>query len=409
MRATGGRRIRGPAGPPPPASWLSDSVRASQHRQNAKIFGKEQAIEGIPQPERLRKLPGLLLPPERSLGDLTLRKLAEAWHWHVNYNKHYLGALSKRLKEALLAYISVYGSHGGVTLEGLRVLFLDERQVVGGSGSDTITHLDLSGSISVNRPYVSLLELVGYFNKKPSSIYDSTPSIPDSWDDPTPRPYTFLQVTPRFPCLTHLSLSHASSPSWQSLLTLAPHLHTLTHLSLAYWPTPSLTPITQTVPAAPTNMYKELDRDWSEAVSILRRLGKATLCLEWLDLEGCDTWIAALAWQAPPSRENSYDSGIGWNTHWRALEIIRTSQGGVPECMAEGPAIWEEPHSRKAKEEMKEVEKWIDIEKKVGIVEKMVQRTRRRGHGKALIFDKGWQGEWLECAIWLKGGCLGVF
>ena len=445
-RVLGGRRTRGPAGPPPPTSWLIDSIYAPEHLQSAQKFGKGSDYIGS---KRLDRLPGLFLPEANSLLHQVLKAIAKDWRWHVEYDQFYLATLPGRCKEALLSYIATYGS-SGVTLGGLETLFFDETELEGATGSDTITHLDLGSAIS---PSLTLRDFNTYLTKKTSGrdFTNSSAPVPDSWDSiPTTFPVGPISLH-RFPFLTHLSLSHASSPSWRVLLASTPHLQLLTHLSLAYWPTPSLTPNSRTastvspqgkaLPYGGSTIYSHtLDSEWSEAVSILRRLAKGTLCLKWLDLEGCSSWLEALAWSEEHVSETTSNSntepqnttcesedtfstgfGIPWLSHWRSLTTIRTAQPSFPPSLLTPSAGWEDvlKHStlvalgsdnadEKAystrRMERNQLLEWLRTERKIeGVVKKVKEISRRRGgKGVEVSFERGWddqEWEWVRKAM----------
>ncbi|KAA6411444.1 MAG: hypothetical protein FRX48_04724 [Lasallia pustulata] len=220
------RRTRGPAGPPPPRSWLMDSIHApaGPHKKQ----GSPRETE-LPVPQRLDRLPGLRLPDEGTLLHLTFKALAQNWHWHVAYDQHYLASLPIRYKAVLLSYIAVYNNHnhGGIGALGLETLFLDDTELEDATGSDSLTHLDLSCSISTPS---SFKHLATYMTKtttpasappSASDTYnDSVPSpspsdssVLDDWETSSDASPTIARslTHPRFPALTHLSLSHPPS------------------------------------------------------------------------------------------------------------------------------------------------------------------------------------------------------
>ena len=423
MPVPGERNARRPAGPPPPDSWLIDSIHAPRNLRD-RGTGQHRQLQNL----TLNHLPGLYLPNENSLAHQTLKLLARNWHFHIHYDQYYLATLPGRLKEALLAYIVVYSSDPGVTLKGLETLFFDSTQLEDATGSDDITFLDLSASVGT--PELTFKDLHAYLIKKrstavasssvsnPAPQSSSSVDIPESWDDPdTISSTTFLTYLPRFPLLTHLSLSHAQKPSWRSLLAVAPNLTTLTHLSLAYWPSPSLTPNSTTattgspagnVPYGATNFYSASDGDWSEAAGILNRLAKATLCLKWLDLEGCSDWVEVLGYSEGGGRFNR--PAAGYNDFWRSLDTIKTSQGlPVPECfrtpnrwdqvirghLVEQAAEMPDNEDEEALNAVKtlqtnQLKAWLKVERKIAIIERAVMGFRRDAGGKRIFFDKDW-------------------
>ena len=170
-----------------------------------------------------------------------------------------------------------------------------------------------------------------------SEVITEGEDIPESWDEDNHLAAP-LSVS-RFPALTHLSLSNPANVSWKGLLSLSPHLATLTHLSLAFWPPPSLTPNSKTAyresPAGnidygASNYYSSYDGDLSEAAGVLRRLSKATYCLQWLDLTGCSDWVQALG----------RSDGPDWAGAWRGLETVKIGQGWIPKCLETESNEW---------------------------------------------------------------------
>lgn len=361
MRPVGSRRVRGPPGPPPPRSWLTSSIHAPKHlRDRARAGAAEHAA-----PDRLDRLPGVALPDTSSLLHRCLKAIARDWKWHVNYNQYYLASTPVRIKAVLLSYIAVYGDNESLDIDGLRTLFLDESELDGATGSEDLTHLDLSGAMG--QP-LTFKQLDLYFsNSAPfPSPHTQPPSTPnrspshapapqplESWDSNEADPTTSLPPTihtTRFPTLTSLSLSHPSPSTtamWPRLLHFASaHLATLTHLSLAYWPTPALTPhanakiTTTSSPYSPASVSYGCsdfygaaygaDDDWSEAAGVLMRLSRATYCLESLDLEGCGGWLGALRWEAD-GEGGGAGGGVEWCGGWRGVERVVVKAGWMPE------------------------------------------------------------------------------
>ena len=467
------RRARGPPGPPPPRSWLTDSIHAPAASSEEQ---KSQRGTGLAVPCRLDRLPGLPLPDEGSLLHLTFKELAQAWHWHVAHDQHYLATLPIRHKEVLLSYIAIYNNHtnGGIGALGLETLFLDDTELEDATGSDSLTHLDLACSIGT---ISSFKQLDNYMTKTIATAEVGT-SAEDTYNDSVPDPDDDGEVLddweieadanstiarpitqPRFPNLTHLSLSHpdsATSASWRQLLALTPHLATLTHLSLAYWPVPSLTPNAKTasttsprgrVDYGASNFYSASEGDWKEAAGILRRLSKATYCLKWLDLEGCGSWIAALGWED----KDGSGGGIEWNGGWRGVEVVKVAQGWIPECLenpggnwqgvsrGEGKdgrqkhrffnprpvdtvsrpekaydpleefATWDPSVERNNYALRKELVGWRHVEHEVVRVEKDIRKKRAAVGGRKIAFERGWEGWWIEEAVQMSAKEKDVF
>ncbi|KAI9861726.1 MAG: hypothetical protein M1813_005075 [Trichoglossum hirsutum] len=306
-----------------------------------------------PRPRRTNRLPGTRALDVRSLLHQTLKALAKNWDWHLQYDQNYLAALPQHLKNLLLGYAAVY-SKSGVGYSGLKVLFLAEEEFEGSSGSNDITHLDLSNSFCRKADFDGIC---AYLRSRPPSSHSPTASTAtavsrkgihtycEDWEKEAEGRLFPSPFTPRFPSLTHLSLSHPSSGavSWAGLLDFAPHAATLTHLSLAYWPAPPSSKPPKKI-IKPSIFGGGAPRDTSddgvvpaedtEGLQALRRLSRATYCLRWLDLEGCGSWISAL-------------HGAEWNTSWRKVETVRLTQGWVPMIRSERLAIYVRRHAER--------------------------------------------------------------
>lgn len=316
-RAAG--RVRGPAGPVPP-SWLLRRENRQNPLADARMSPARRETPGY------ERLPGSVPLHEGSLIAMTLKAIAKNWDWHLQYDQYYLATILVRYKEELLHYIRCY-SPRGIDRAGLELLFLDDTEVEDATGAEGLTHLDLSTFIG-NSLKLSELRHLFIVKKAVELAEEDSESPPDSWD--APELVAQPSGLPRFYSLTHLSLAHPSptTVSWKGLLDLAPHLTTITHLSLAYWPTPTLAPNSRTayretpqgnVNYGASNFYSAYDNDWSEAASIIRRLGKSTYCLKWLDLTGCYPWVKAL-------------ERLDWSESLQALETVKIGQGWTPEC-----------------------------------------------------------------------------
>ncbi|KAL5333240.1 hypothetical protein BJX70DRAFT_392342 [Aspergillus crustosus] len=340
-RRTGivGRRLRRTAGPPPPASWLSDDTETGR-----VIY-------------RLERLPGTKFPSERSF-----------WAWHVAYDGQFLGLLPTHIKMLLLSYVGYYARDQPLAglVRGLKPLFVNTGSP-DGSGHDRatesdaeVTHLDLSGAVG---RWISLKQLSTELflqKKKTLAETDATNSVPQSWEDdyeenPDPSSNNTIPkaLQPlRFQNLQHLSLAHPhpASASWTSLINLLSRLSTITHLSLAHWPVPTSTPNALNAKIRPsqggpgisysgTDAYAALENNWAEAASILRRLARVTYCLKWLDLEGCGDWIPALHWEAQAATGGRRTFGPEWNGAWRDIEYIRLGPGWLPDLDEENDLV----------------------------------------------------------------------
>lgn len=381
-------------------------------------------------PDRLDRLPGLEFPATSSLLHCCLKVIAANWKWHLNYDQYYLAGVPVRVKALLLSYIAVYGEAGSLDIDGLRRIFLDESELAGATGSEELTHLDLSGAVGAS---LTFRQLDHYFSDPtvsavPQRQQQQPPTTPipprplDSWDsdpDPTTGIPPPLRTT-RFPNLTALSLSHpptSASASWPRLLHFATaHLATLTHLSLAFWPPPALTPhanakITTTAsPYAPapvsygcSDFYGATygaDDDWSEAAGVLMRLSRATYCLKSLDLEGCGAWLPALRWEGGEG-----GGGVEWCGGWRGVERVRVQAGWVPGGMEgltggeEGGGAGMGDTGVAAKRESQMETEWWDVEE---------ERRKYYAQKEVLAWDRvRIQGEAVEAWVRKKRRLVG--
>ena len=415
MRNSGGRRVRGPAGPPPPKSWLERRDKATTN--SARVSGPDCRLTD----KHVGSLPGIYIPNERSLQHLALKTLAKNWIWHTRYDQYYLATLTARYKETLLTYISTYYNRG-IDCGGLYILFLDESELEGATGSESVTHLDLGTSVG---RAITLKEFKDALTKRTADeiVASDGEDVPESWDED--ECLTKSLSVSRFPALTHLSLSNPAIVSWKGLLNLSIHLATLTHLSLAFWPAPSMTPNSKTAyresPAGninygASNFYSRSDGDLSEAAGVLKRLSKATYCLQWLDLTGCSDWVQALGHQDGPD----------WFGAWRALETVKIGQGWIPSCLeaessewreayVDKPSVWvlgrSESDSIPLKRMREELESWAAIEDSISRAETNINMTLKssrrnsaavhfdRTRNAPVTFDRGWKGWWVEDAL----------
>ncbi|KAL1385843.1 hypothetical protein HDK64DRAFT_277098 [Phyllosticta capitalensis] len=437
-RLSNGRRV---PGPPPPQSWLEGNSQGEELEHEA-TSGPPSRSGQAPAfwPERL--------PKAGSLVDTTLKHLARNWDFIVEYEQYHLATLPIPLKGLLLTYIAVHGPASGVGLDSLRVIFKEEDELPGATGSDELRHLDLTTFIGDR---MSLAELIRFTTRPRAKKEDASVAlerlkisdeVAESWEEAAESgapqiPQTMNNV--RFPCLTHLSLAHPQTGSWAQLLSLSTHLPTLTHLSLAYWPTPTLTPNATTssisaghgrVQAGGRHFYSELDNDWQEASNILRRLSQNTYCLKWLDVSGCE-WLPALTWGCPDryerllnrprseSRKNddSWELGQGpcgpsWTTSWRQVSYINAYQGWIPRdvdsvrqlpagllgCELLGYLRSDEaqklPESPlKGPESGVQVRKWLEKEMEHRKIAQTIRWLRDVDGGPYCTFDHGWRWE----------------
>ncbi|MCJ1465290.1 hypothetical protein MMC07_003907 [Pseudocyphellaria aurata] len=444
------RRIRRPAGPKPPQSWLDIKPTHAFGLQKSKDLQTRQRARILA--ECVDVLPELYLPEERSLMSQTLKAVARNWQWHIEYDQYCLAMLPTRLKEALVSFIARY-SPQGINRHGLEIIFMEDATLEDGGDNEDVAHLDLSTSIGHS---VSLRELKNFLVDIPKSTVNAQTKVedemvPDSWDAPSSSSISHHFVF-RFPFLTHLSLSHPHNASWKSLLNLAPQLMTLTHLSLAFWPYPSLNPfplIDNEIPLGNVSYgsasFQPVPDSWNEARAILRQLSKKTYCLKWLDLTGCCVWIWSL----------QCEGGVDWNGSWRRLETVKVGQGWMPDCLKDATIKF----SKQAIDNSKKyavfgfenrnstgaLATWLRYEKQIGKLEQVVNEVKSKsarkmvdhlaevgpnvddlvfsrdesedwwdnpresalwsaepkddGQYKRVIFERGWEGWWIDEAI----------
>jgi len=379
----------------------------------------------------LGTLPELRLPTERSLLHLAFKALANNWESFEEHDLSYLATLPIRHKEAILSYIAFYNPQG-LDYNNIDLLFHDDTELADATGSEGLTHLDLASCLGRG---IKATDLKRIFSKAPgdksgANAASEIVEVPESWESQ----FAHLSApiaSPRFPALTHLSLAHPASPSWRHLLALAPHLATLTHLSLAYWPTPSLTPNSMTayretplgkVDYGASNMYSvSVDRDLSEASSVLRRLSKATYCLTWLDITGCWDWVAAFeptSKQMDTPDDEDKDSsyvhiGPDFTGAWRGLETVIAGHELVPPCLEREGSGWRQvleattsdPYEGHTMEAVKlELVMWARWEKRITDTELAIRSKLKRGSKtesryRPVRFDRKWKGWWIEEAL----------
>ena len=263
----------------------------------------------------LDPLPGFSVPNEGSLQFQTLKSLALRWDWHLRHEWNHLAALPMKTKERILYFVARYNP-GRMTRAGLEVLFLGDNRLEDLPVAENLTCLDLGTSLGSG---CSLYDLMNIFVRNPHHVSalkqeHDNPIIPDAWDAPEVVT-TMHHNLPSFSFLTHLSLAQPFKACWKSLLRLAPHLATLTHLSLAHWPAPSFRQIKDSEhPSGPFFVGNKLmGNGLREGPKILRRLSRATYCLQWLDLTGCCGWLWAL----------QCTDGPDWAGSWRQVQMVQ--------------------------------------------------------------------------------------
>lgn len=263
--------------------------------------------------------------------DIVVRKMAERWADHCEYDAFYLYHVPNHIKSVLARRVAIDGSPG-LTIKALRMLLFgvsdDDDSDAPCEPTSDITTIDVSGAIGKSMTVKELLQFIF-----PAERQASEPLL-ESWDSDAstdPVPPALL------PSLTHLSLAldpqNAQNASWKHLVEFSAKLGSVTHLSLAFWPVPCLTRRSQftsmsspqrgNIPYAGTNYYSHsLDDDWSEALLILRMLSKSMYALEFLDLTGCSSWAKALTLEDKDSHDQ-----VDWAGDWGKVTTLRMHTG----------------------------------------------------------------------------------
>ena len=427
--SSGPSRLRRIPGPPPPRSWLKDSIHAPASLRNARGDDGNGRLQ-----VRSSNLPDGAFPPPRSLQDAILKKMASDWEWHAENDGDYFTYLPVRLREVLLSYIAVYGNN--VKSNPLKTLLLHETDA---EEREEVQRLDLSNSLG----HWTTFKQLGRDLMTKSTASQNTPNVitlpteptPESWDGDSDTEdfanslaISFVPKTaPNFANLKHLSLaispSNSRAASWSSLISLATELRTLTSLSLAYWPQPTFTPVaasTRAIIPSPggrsvvyggTDIYTSFDNNWREAAGILRSLSRSLYCLKWLDLTGCGDWFAALQWTASPSFSPPSSPEIAsastpareplapeWNGGWRGLEKIILEVGWKPilaspeEEDQHGPSVetsWGSEHDRIMYRYSKDWERFTQIQSTARSVARHLREIRRHAGGRYIDVQVG--------------------
>ncbi|KAJ5727708.1 hypothetical protein N7493_005528 [Penicillium malachiteum] len=393
-----GRPRRPPPGPAAPASWSSET-RTNRHtvskNSNMEPWFKDQIVY------RLNRLPGRF-PTPTSLQHLAYLRTAMDWTWYVEELGEFLAETPSHLKQMLLSYIAFYWrpANSANVMNGLRPLYLSladydrlarahpGHRFQGMQLNDSRTvRLDLSKAIGY---WLTMREVIRALQLPSSSSHTPGPStennVPESWDETeagteagsVPRPIQGRL----FPSLRYLSLAHPKigSVSWNELVSLTSHLPTLTHLSLAHWP------------ALRTECDPNLRDDHA---AILRQIARNTYCLEWLDLEGCTSWIEALAPGLDPAGN---PTGVGsdgpdWNGPWRNVEHLILSPGYWVQLPPE-ESIGTSTRSMEAQRRGKWEEAWEDaaeFNSDVHTAKKVADaiKARRKKSGKTIVVETG--------------------
>jgi hypothetical protein len=281
------------------------------------------------------------------LAHIALKAIAQSWDLFDEEDYPALAEIPLRLRLRLISYIDFYGPITDAV--GIDTLL---------QGTEKLEHLDLASLVGHGN--LTLKKVTKILTKKDRDESGrASQTIFESWDadelfEQSLQPALSFN---RGAQLTHLCLSHPGpGVSWRDLLALSKGVPQITHLSLAYWPWPTLTPNLATatvsslnrpeVIAGGTHYYGALDQDMEEPAILLRQLSNHLLCLQWLDLEGCQQWAPAMAELSrgfitsadPPSRgplsddwaESSGEEPI-LITNWKNIRYIRYAQGWFPD------------------------------------------------------------------------------
>lgn len=335
------------AGPPPPATWISQEQgsfatipgrRAKQRIYGgqtgsgpsmnvAQVWSDRQAAEyALFRSERnvlARNLPAeplsvmpSLLPRSGSLAHWCLLRLARDWEINVEYLQYYLPELDAATKMVLVSYLGLYSTNG-IGIRGFRLLFDrtyltedhnstsseiqndncgetdsgdDDEYLSIDDSNDRITCLDFTFQIDDSR--------LTFLQKFMGPKQNRNPAW--SWQHSLP-------TTRAFPFLTALSLSHPSytSPTklWSTLVTILREQPTLVALSLANWPIPP--EMFYTFPESPAQTYPS-----SSPVATLRAISRTCHSLKWIDFSYC-IWLDATAVLS-----------FEWTGGWRGMKTL---------------------------------------------------------------------------------------
>ena len=349
-------RLRTP-GPAPPKSWLTSSstwVPAMALRGVRRGLKKSANQADRRRPRELLRFSHLCGLDSRladgatsTLKHITLKAIAQSWDLFEEEDYPAFADIPLRLRLRILSYIDFYGPI--VDVSGLQALL---------QGTERLDQLDLGGLVGHGN--LTLKRVAKLLTKSDGDeSHNRDQPILESWDadeslEQSLRPSLRLN---RAAQLTHLCLSHPGPAIlWRDLLTFSKTTPQLTHLSLAYWPWPTLTPNLATttmvgqhgpnVTAGGANFYAAMDQDMAEPGLVLRQLSSHLLCLQWLDIEGCQEWAPAVAELAEDgvadgaaaARRTAND---GWApqgsveipplaSNWKNIKYLRCAQGWLP-------------------------------------------------------------------------------
>ncbi|KAJ6095612.1 hypothetical protein N7486_006358 [Penicillium sp. IBT 16267x] len=421
-------------GPPPPISWIRGNTDGA-HDPSTNV--KSDIMPNLEQVHRLERLPGAVFPRHDSLQHAVMLSMAQNWAWHVEYDGLYLSQLPRHTKAAILSYVAQFSQEVPLAryMKGLTALFptraeyaeihsveLEDNVIHAPNTNSMAERLDLSNALGRWLSFKKLDKILQVSHPADLASGNATEeNIPDSWDrteyetEKSDIPRSMGQQL-RFDNLKYLSFAHPHnfSASWTELVTLLSDIPTITHLSLAYWPCPSNHP-TSPVPSLVHPIGDRNSPSSYEAAGILRRLSRSTLCLKWLDLEGCSDWLHLLpGWtEYPEGLKDPVDYGPEWNHSWRNVVSLNLAPGWniqVPDALEDhvpGSTVSSllEPVLR---EYRRDVDKYEANVSRAMSVYQSIRTYRANDRGKAVQAETGKEELDRVKAIWVKAILKGM-
>jgi hypothetical protein len=216
------RRIPGPA---PPLSWIQLPRRGLRRTSIPMIV--HARTDPVP------PFPGLEYPNPRSLVHHSLISMGTHFYDHQVVNKYHLPELTVQMKQWLLTYIACRHIDGGITKEGLDVLFPWKKKKTDPEEMADIIRLSKKDEVDVR-----YLDLADFLTGDEDEIVYQLQSFLTPWHVLDTTMENEIHDLFRFPNLTHLSLDISSirSPKfsrYKLVRVLCEKLPRLTHLSLA--------------------------------------------------------------------------------------------------------------------------------------------------------------------------------
>jgi hypothetical protein len=296
------RRIPGPA---PPRSWME------RPRNKLRLTSIPEIVRSRTDPTP--PFPGLELPSRRSLIHHSLLALGTHFYDHQEVNKYNLPSLGVQLKQWLLTYIAAKNIAGGITKEGLDVLF--PRTPTSNDPEEMTEIIRLSKKDEIYLKCLDLSDSLGPLSLSQLRTFLSPhepPSISQEW----------YSSTPRFPNLTHLSLDvspiHAVKVDHLKLVhILSQHCTRLTHLSIA-------------------GVFTS-----ATSASALIHLSKTLVCLEYIDLSLTpvlherygNPYLSAWDDNSRNSQEGRLLDRLNWEGAWRKVRVLVVRKCGFTRDM----------------------------------------------------------------------------